>query len=309
MSWKLSNIITILWFYRNVNGNVQTKSSIPTDGINSDGSIAPKERIYRKSPNNRSGVSGSSGASSSQNFRKSVGTGFGSSSNTGSIGGNFRDRKNTKRDNNKGNDRMSSSDDIDDASLNELDHFSDLIKRGYTFDQSEYDPADKFLADLFLNSFKTNDHIVHEIHANSSLKRARIPQSRSMVEIINATLPNITSVKDENTEAYKLGLQSWNAISKNHYFSEFQQRDVANRIAKMTEQVHIKALLMEEAYNRGEEELDVDLDPNYQKIPISFAYEDSINKYHCEDEDDEVVEVKSDETNWDVEAVIDEDQL
>jgi len=135
------------------------------------------------------------------------------------------------------------------------------------------------------------------------IKRARVvlPQPRNISYLQMAMQPNITSAK-VCTPGYALGEEAWGVIQKNYYYSPEQQHLLCNGIAHMANKI--------EAYC----EKNKDMKP---EMIFQYGFKKGLSGIEEEDRlkalaglvtvvDDEYLQ---EDTDWDVEAVEDEDQL
>lgn len=104
-----------------------------------------------------------------------------------------------------------------DENYDDLQYFEDLANRGYTFDSSIDDPVDNFLAEIFMDSFNTTGQRVIRIVNTNSSRHVRIPQPRSMREIIDSLNPKYVNA-DPSTEGYMLARQTWQVSYRDYSF-------------------------------------------------------------------------------------------
>ena len=87
--------------------------------------------------------------------------------------------------------------------------FEEMVQKGYRFDYSEMDLADRFFADMFLESYKSKDHSVMFVSPTDEFNRVRIPKPRATRDLMQTLVPNITSIeRSSNEEAYEYAAEA-----------------------------------------------------------------------------------------------------
>jgi hypothetical protein len=87
--------------------------------------------------------------------------------------------------------------------------FEEMVQKGYRFDYSEMDLADRFFADMFLESYKSKDNSVMFVTPTDDFNRVRIPKPRATRDLLQTLVPNITSIeKSSNEEAYEYAAEA-----------------------------------------------------------------------------------------------------
>lgn len=187
------------------------------------------------------------------------------------------------------------------AMLFEMNHFEEMAKRGQEINPRLLDDIDRFMAEVLVDSTKTSTGAVHTIIESPASRRTRIPMPRSTVRLLQSMRPRISDAP-KSTEAYALASQAWEVLSKNVYFSEEQREQMCNSLARQTHRIYAGTdevlggadeLVYQKSFRKGllgieEEKRRLALEDNSNVPERDFKQED---------------------TNWDVEAVEDEDQL
>jgi hypothetical protein len=183
------------------------------------------------------------------------------------------------------------------------DFFQKAAKSGKTLDTSDMDEADAFLADMFMESQKTESGEYRVVHENAGVGRVEIPRARPMEQLVTSMTPNIYAAPVGST-GYALGAQAWDTISKNYYWSESDRDYMANGIAREAEK--ILTLSLQRAKERGRE-MDLLFTPGFRK-GLEYLEEEKRQKALL-GQKPATVDYSQAETDWSKTAVIDEDQL
>ena len=217
------------------------------------------------------------------------------------------------------------------------DAFEEAVRSGYSIDTRGFDGIDAFFADVFLESMKTPDARVRAVVEAPGLRRLQLPKARPVHQLVASTRPRITTVKvrvsvvwcvgqllvfhvvscvrrrlcprpqQEGTEGHALGAQAWQQVARNHFMSEKDQAWVCNLIAARHERM---ALALE-----AEKDVEVDLifQKDFRKGYLGI--EDEKRRLLISQNEEAMrsggysLGDDSDVTEWDVEAVVDEDEL
>lgn len=192
----------------------------------------------------------------------------------------------------------------DDPILNHLllDHeeFAKLAASGHEgIDVSEMDALDALAATAFYESFKTPSGNYETFIANPKARRLRKPQPRNLVQLMAALQPRIDVPRDST--GYALGQTAWQVIQRNFYYNDQEKYRLVNGIAK-TENSFVE---FEKAHDA--DDFDDVLLPTFRPGRVYMEMELSGQL----DKTAPVIKekVRKAATNWDVEAVVDEDQL
>jgi hypothetical protein len=160
------------------------------------------------------------------------------------------------------------------------------------------DPIEEFLAIAFHESFKTKSH-TYETVLDGGFKKVVLPKARNMRDLMYAMQPKINSAK-KGSEAYLIAEKAWGVINKNIYFSDKQKYQLTEGIARLSSR-----LLREVAENQ-DREYDLVLQPQFKKGP-AYMEEQRRIALMMNEPYDELYE--QEDTDWDIDAVVDEDQL
>lgn len=108
---------------------------------------------------------------------------------------------------------IGSDDEVDPAVvpfLYDNEPFEEWTKKGASMDYSEMDSADKFFADMFMESYKSKTGEVKFVGEPPQFKRARIPKPRPTREILATLVPDISSVDPKaDVESYEIASEAW----------------------------------------------------------------------------------------------------
>lgn len=220
---------------------------------------------------------------------------------------NGRNRRRGKDDDIEPKDVMGSSsadDKVPDQIASQLlDHkyFEDLAARGrlpHILDTSSMDPIDELLAMTWLESFKSKSHTFQAV-LDEDMHRVQLPSPRSMHDIMWAMQPKINSA-EKGTEAYEIAEKAWGVISKNIYFTPEQQYALTEGIARTSNRMIMNAMHCQD------KEFDLILHPEFKR-GADYIEEERRLMMLRDEPIDELYE--QEDTDWEVDAVEDEDQL
>jgi len=204
-----------------------------------------------------------------------------------------------------------------------LDHeyLRDQIKLGKVFNDKDFDPIDKYFANVFLEALK-NDRGEHiDVMESKTKRRVRLPQKRSMSQLVQSTQPNFFP-SHLNPHSLELGKNAWTAISNNIYFSDVDKRYICSEIAKQSHAIFVEAdRIMVEYENRPRDRVIGEGEIDEYEIPFDLVFQPGFRKGYEGLEEERMkealetgeeyvpTEYGNDNTNWEVEAVEDEDDL
>lgn len=182
--------------------------------------------------------------------------------------------------------------------------FQEAVEKGYSIDTRGLDGIDAFFADVYLASLKTPDARVRTVVASSGWQRTQLPKARPVHQLIASTRPMITGAK-EGSEGYNLASQAWQAVSRNYYVSEPDKAFMCDQIAMKRENIQLAL--------EGTGEVDLIFQPNFRKGFMGI--EDEKRRLMISQNEEAMrssgynFDNAEDSTEWDVEAVVDEDEL
>jgi hypothetical protein len=88
--------------------------------------------------------------------------------------------------------------------------FEEMTRKGQSMDYSDMDPADKFFADVWMESFKSSTHEVTYVMEKEGINRVRIPQPRATVDLLQTLIPDIHAIDHrEDKEAMEVASAAW----------------------------------------------------------------------------------------------------
>lgn len=233
-------------------------------------------------------------------------------------GGSFK----SKRGKNKGDgkndyeDRMDSYEEQDEQIPPEIqnqlmDHefFLKLFREGElprdTSHHTEFDPIDQLLYCAWIESFKSPTHSFKTILDTNERRRVQIKKARSMHDLLHYTQPRIFGAP-KGSVAYEIAEDAWSVLHQNNYWTERQKVELVNGIASMGHQIWTEAEEMCKT-------------TNYEDVDLIFQRGFKKGNEYLEREKEaaalagltkkDVNEFVQEETNWEEEAVEDEDQL
>lgn len=196
--------------------------------------------------------------------------------------------------------KISQGDELTEAEkgmLFDLDYFKTLARKGLTIDSSEMDNFDKFLATTLVESLKSSDDSYRYIAEDPSFRRTFVPKARPIKKLLQSIRPDIHSVAPDSP-GYELGVQAWEVLSKNLYYSEQDRDEMANNIARLADKILTQAANMTE-------DCDMIYDPSFRRGPVGMEEEERRKAEAYKPPEAKTQGV----TNWDVTAVKDEDDL
>ena len=165
-------------------------------------------------------------------------------------------------------------------------------------DLEELDEGDRMLANIVMECLKNEDGVYREVLTSKDLfDNLRIPVARPARSLLMSTIPDIN--EDPDSIGYKLGSTAWQALSKNYYYTEAECKYMSQSIARITNKI----------LARAEEDFETDLifHNDFRKGLAGIEHEE--RKLELLN-DQQVVEVfEQGETDWDQDAVVDEDDL
>lgn len=172
----------------------------------------------------------------------------------------------------------------------------DLLAGKASIDTSDMDPVDAFFTEAFLEGLKTESGTYRTMVFGNRDKRFQVPKPRSLVQLLAASTPNIKAPRDST--GYSLALAAWPAIERNQFYNQYEKSKLVNRIAAFSKEF--------EAFCETvpDEELDDVLGDEFRRGWELMEQE--------EQQEQEVITIDSidhGDTDWNVEAVVDEDQL
>lgn len=157
--------------------------------------------------------------------------------------------------------------------------------------------AISFLAEVITECLKNEDGVYRNVFTSKELfDNARIPVARPAQTLLMSTIPDMN--EDPDSIGYKLGSTAWQVLSKNYYFNEAECKYMSQSVARRTNML----------LNEAEKDFETDkiFDQDFRKGLAGIEYE----RRMLEEMDDiEMVEFEQGETDWDTDAVVDEDQL
>ena len=183
-------------------------------------------------------------------------------------------------------------------------YFEKNARAGKTIDTSEMDGIDAFLADFYMESslVKGENNEYRAVVESPVFRRAKIPMPRSMQALLQSMQPDIYAAP-EGSLGYALGASAWDVVSKNTCYNDQDRDYIANGIARETEKLFAYAAKTSKA-RVGE--LDLIFQPEFRKGLLGIEDE---RRRRAQEDIKPVDNYAQAETDWKVEAVVDEDQL
>lgn len=88
--------------------------------------------------------------------------------------------------------------------------FEEVTRKGQSMDYSDMDPADKFFADVWMESFKSSSHEVTYVMEKEGINRIRIPKPRATVDLLQSLIPDIHTIdQQKDKEAMEVASAAW----------------------------------------------------------------------------------------------------
>lgn len=189
------------------------------------------------------------------------------------------------------------------AMLADTEFFEDIVKNaGKSIDTREMDGLDALLAESLYECCKTEDGTYRKAIVSDALLRTAWPQARSMLQLQAFMKPDVRSV-EHNTEGYELAKSAWGAIHQNYYYTDEDKLRMMEGIATWYNKV--------QAYQKKLEEEDAHLEVIFK--PGFCKGRGYLNEQMRRNEIDsstlDFYTYKQEETDWNVTAVVDEDEL
>lgn len=219
--------------------------------------------------------------------------------------------------------------------VDDWSHFEKLGREGNTVDTSEMDDLDAFMSIIYAEAAKTTDGTVWgtmEEGVNAKGKggkrnKVRIPHPRTTRQLARTTVPQICPQQGgaPGSEGVQLAAEAWKVLAKNPYFTLQEKKDMCNRIARRAN------WYLDDSQGIYDEDLAEDAQKGANKrrwskqdIESEMVWTDDWSRGLKGLEEEEELKqrleeeellkrskdyVGQDDTNWDVEAVVDEDDL
>lgn len=183
-------------------------------------------------------------------------------------------------------------------------YFEKNARAGKTIDTSEMDGIDAFLADFYMESslVKGENNEYRAVVESPVFRRAKIPMPRSMDALLQSMHPEIYAAP-AGSLGYALGASAWDVVSKNTCYNDRDRDYIANGIARETEKLFAYAAKTSKA-RVGE--MDLIFQPEFRKGLLGIEDE---RRRRAQEDIKPVDNYAQAETDWKVEAVVDEDQL
>ena len=209
------------------------------------------------------------------------------------------------------------------AALGAADYFKELVRSGKQFDTLEMDAVDDFLAHVFQESAKTEKGSMRVVLDNPRIERVILPKARSILALIDAMQCKVR-VAEMGSEAHVVAQEAWTTLSKNYYYSDDEKDRFLQGIAMYANKLINEADAMRDApytnssvvpgsgavvpgfekkEKKHKEEIDIIFKVGWKK-GIQGIEEEWRNRGV-----EMPVDYDQEETDWNQEAVIDEDQL
>lgn len=182
--------------------------------------------------------------------------------------------------------------------------FQEAVEKGYSIDTRGLDGIDAFFADVYLASLKTPDARMRTVVESTAWRRTQLPKARPVHQLIASTRPLITGAK-EGSEGHRVASQAWQAVSRNYYVSEPDKAFICDQIAKKRDEIQLAI--------EATEEVDMIFQSHFRKGFMGI--EDEKRRLMISQNEEAMrasgynFDSAEDTTEWDVEAVVDEDEL
>lgn len=192
------------------------------------------------------------------------------------------------------------------AMMNDVERFYEDLEQPGSIDlnMDDHDEVDKLLAEVFLESLKTGDYTYREQIEFPALRRVRLPKPRSMTQLHAFTQPPALIHSAADAPGAELAREAWGVIHKNYYYSDAAKYNIYEKIPKLYGML-IKDIAEQEAQEDGP---DLALQPQFRKGHTYLLEEELANSLKGEVIKEDTT-FKQADTDWTVQAVVDEDQL
>mmetsp|Transcript_10837 Transcript_10837/g.10466 ORF Transcript_10837/g.10466 Transcript_10837/m.10466 type:complete len:401 (-) Transcript_10837:3693-4895(-) len=182
------------------------------------------------------------------------------------------------------------------------DFFREQARKGMQIDTAGMDPVDAFLAEMYQESFKVEGNSIREVLVDKKWHRTRLPKPRNIRALVAAMTPQITTV-EKGSEAYHLGATAFSVLSKNYYYSEGDQRYMGNEIARQAQKFHDEMDAIDESkvdliYHKNFRKGHFGIDDELRRLRLSQSQVSDVYEFDSEDR-----------TDWNQDAVVDEDEI
>lgn len=201
--------------------------------------------------------------------------------------------------------REGAVDPIDKVMLTQHDFFQEMVEKGeQTIDTDEFDAIDELMADSFVECFKSADHTVSYVFEDDAKRRARMPQLRSIAQLQAFCRPPELLNSPADSEGARLAEQAWGVIHQNYYYRDSEKYRLVESIATQYNKLeaHLRKL---DAREGG---TDLVLQAGFRKGNEYYKEEKRLLELNKPRETEDLRFVQS-ETDWSVQAVVDEDDL
>lgn len=185
------------------------------------------------------------------------------------------------------------------AMLKDHEYFQNLARSGMSIETEDLDELDTFLATTMMEAFKSESGEFTEVIRLANFRKTLIPQPRPLKKLLQVITPDIYEAP-LHSEGYKVGVEAWEAISKNFYFTDAEKSYICNSIAKVINRIEEKEAA-NVPYRWDEAQL-----PSFRK---GMSYMEEEHKRMVEMGLVPTDSLSQADTDWSVEAVTDEDDL
>lgn len=193
------------------------------------------------------------------------------------------------------------TDPIDAATLDMLDlsKFADSFKSGNALDSSKMDQFEKDAAHIMIEALKSPDDSIMDVLDTRRKNKHdhswdNLPEARSSYQLMKELQPKIDPSIEEGSIAHQMGCDAWTTLTNNYYFTDKQKANMSNEVARIAQH----------AINVPEEkEYDMTYYPSFRPGAEYFEQQKLLQKDQVENT------YQQEDTNWDQDAVFDEDQL
>jgi hypothetical protein len=92
--------------------------------------------------------------------------------------------------------------------INDVGDIAEQLQKGRVIHDSEADEFDQFFTNMFAESVKSKDGVVHEVLLTDEFFKVKLPRARTLKRLVDVTTPKINEPVE--SDGYVLGAQVWN---------------------------------------------------------------------------------------------------
>lgn len=193
---------------------------------------------------------------------------------------------------------------MEERMLGMSDSFRDMASKGEGIDIECEDAMEEFLVHAFEEAYKSQDDTYRTVVLREFENRRRVPITRSLAQLRQYCVPPTLKHSAPDTNGAKLAAQAWGVIHQNYFYQDSEKYRLVERIATVHNKVE-RALQNNAKSHLADEML---FNPKFRKGDDYLERELELLRQQSRVVEEDNTFVQG-ETDWNVEAVVDEDQL